>query len=187
MAYAASNVTTAKQGTTGTIWRAPKGTTLPTDATTALNEAFKNLGHISEDGVTFSDSKDSQEIKNMSGDTVLTVLNGTTSTMAFSLLEGLSAEVLKAAYGDSAVTGTTLAGGISAAVSGAEPDECVWVFETVLRGGVLKRVVIPAGKVTEIGDVVYKNDEALAYELTVTASADASGNTRYEYIKSPSA
>lgn len=182
MAYAASNVTTAKQGATGTIWRAPKGTTLPTDAVTALDAAFKSLGHISEDGVTFSDSKDSQEIKNMSGDTVLTVLTGTTSKMAFSLLEGLNTEVLKATYGDEAVSGT-LAAGITANVSSNDPAECVWVFDTILREGVLKRVVIPQGKVTETDDVVYKNDEALTYGLTITASADNNGCTRYEYLK----
>lgn len=186
MAYKSTNVTTAKQGTVGTFWMAPAGTTLPTDAATALGEAFVNMGHVSEDGVTFSDSKETQEIKNMDGVTVLTVQTGVTSTMNLSLIEGLNPDVLKAAYGDDAVTGT-LKTGAAVTVSGAEPEEHVFVFETILRGNVLKRVVIPSGKVTELGDLVYKSDEALAYELTITASADDSGALRYEYMKAPTA
>lgn len=184
--YASGNVTTAKQGTTGTIWRAPKGTALPTDAVTALNAAFKNLGHISEDGVTFSDSKEVEEIKNMDGVTVYTVQTSFTSTMNCSLIEGMNPEVLKAHYGENAVSGT-LSAGIKTVVSGGEPDECVWVFESILRDGVLQRIVIPNGKVTETGDIVYKNNEPLAHELTITASADDSGAVRYEYIKGKAA
>lgn len=183
MAYDSSRVTTAKQGTIGAVWRAPKGTTLPTDATTALGTEFVNLGHVSEDGWTVSDSKESTTIKNMDGTDVFSVQTGVTSTIHVKLIEGLNPEVLKTAHGTENVTGT-LADGISVTVNTDEPEEFVWVFETILRDGVLKRIVVPDGKVTETGDITYKMDEPVAYDFTITSLADASGNIRYEHMKS---
>ena len=42
---------------------------------------------------------------------------------------------------------------------------------------------IPDGKITEMGDVVYNDGDAISFPVTITAQADSSGNTFYEYIK----
>lgn len=48
MANTASYVSTGKPGVAGGVWVAPLGTTLPTDATTALDTTkFTCLGYVS--------------------------------------------------------------------------------------------------------------------------------------------
>lgn len=179
-------VTAAKPRTAGVIYKAPIGTTLPTDASTALASAFKMLGKLSEDGFTNEYSRESEDIRDMSGTVVLTVQTETTDNFNFTLIDALDPEALKATYGDTKVSGT-LATGIEVTVDGSEPEEAVWVLETVMRDGVLQRIVIPDGKVTEMGEVNYRRNEAVGYELTLAALYDdVAGFNHKTYIVAPS-
>ena len=63
-----ANVSSAKGVKGGYIFTAPVGTALPTDYTTALPEAWKCLGYISEDGYVETLDTDSEDIKDMNGD-----------------------------------------------------------------------------------------------------------------------
>lgn len=179
-----ANVTAGKPKIGGAIYRAPIGTTLPTDASTALDAAFENMGFVSEDGVTNSNSMESDELKAWGGDTVLNPQTAKTDTFKYKLIEALNVEVLKYVYGDDNVSGT-LATGITITANSEDQAEQAIVIEMALKGGVIKRVVIPNGKVTEVGDIVYQDGDAVGYETTLTALPDTSGNTHYEYIYKP--
>ena len=137
----ATNVSTGKPKVGGAIYRAPLGTALPTDAKTALTEAYKNLGYASDAGVVNSNSPQSGNIKAWGGDNVLTYQNEKTDTFAFTLIEALNSDVLKAVYLDDNVTGD-LEKGLTVKANGKELAAGVWVIDMIMRGGILKRVVI---------------------------------------------
>lgn len=177
-----ANVTAGKPKIGGAVYRAPLGTALPTDAVTALNEAFVDMGYVSEDGVTNSNTIESDDVKAWGGDTVLSLQTDKTDTFAMTLIESMNINVLKAVFGDSNVSGT-LADGIVVKANADEQEDAAWVIDMIARGNVKHRVVIPSGKISEVGDTVYSDTEAVGFEVTVTAIQDTAGNTHYEYYK----
>lgn len=178
-----AHVTAGKPKVGGAIYRAPLGTTLPTDASTTLDAAYKNLGFVSEDGVTNSNSPESDEIKAWGGDTVLSLQTAKPDTFKYTLIEALNPEVLKYVYGDDNVSGS-LQSGLTITANSNDQEANIIVIDMVLNSGTLKRIVIPEGKVSEVGDIVYQDGGAVGYETTLTALPDSYGNTHYEYLLS---
>jgi hypothetical protein len=176
-----ANVTAGKPKVGGAIFRAPIGTALPNNATADLGGAFVCLGYVSEDGLTNDNSPESESIKAWGGDTVLNVQTSKDDTFGFTLIEALNVNVLKTIYGEDNVSGT-LDTGIIVQANAEDLDEYVWAIDMVMRNGVLKRIVIPNGKVSAVGTINYKDGDAVGYATTLQTAPDSSGNTHYEYI-----
>lgn len=179
-----TNVSTGKPKVGGAVFVAPVGTTLPTDATTALDKAFVGLGYVSEDGLKNAGDWEDNAFKAWGGDKVLEEAYRSSDTFSFTLIEVLSADTLKLVYGDSNVTGS-LASGITVKANSQSQTEHSLVFDMIMRDGAVKRIVVPSAVVTEVGDITYADSDLVGYETTASASVDASGNSHYEYIKRP--
>ena len=186
MANNALNVSAGKPKVTGAVWLAPIGSTLPTDSSTALDVAFKCLGYCGEDGLVNANSPETENVLAWGGDVVLTTLTEKPDTFQFKLLEMLNLEVLKTVYGDGNVTGT-LDAGVKVDVKAEQPSDYSWVFELVMRGGVLKRIVVPQAAISEMDDIEYTDSDAAGYNITITATPDTNGCTHIEYLSKPKA
>jgi hypothetical protein len=145
------------------VYAAPLGTTLPTTATAALNNAFVDLGWVSEDGVTNTISRETTKHKAWGGETVKVTQDNYTETVKLTLLES-SAEVLGVVYGSDNVTesGDTITVEHSRLM--LEHQSFVIDFIDGDRAG---RIVIRDGQVTELGDVMYVHKDLTRYEITI--------------------
>ena len=181
-----TNVTAGKPKTTGAVFRAPIGTTIPTNATSALDAAFVCLGFCSDDGVTNSGEMESENIKAWGGQNVLTTSSSTDDTFKFKLIEALNKDVLKFIYGDSNVSGELSEGnGIAVGVQGYSQDDNIIVIDMIMRNNAVRRVVIPSATISEVGEIVYNDSEAVGYDITLACAADSNGKTHYEYSYRP--
>ncbi|MCC8104111.1 MAG: phage tail protein [Clostridiales bacterium] len=181
MGNTVANVTTGKPQTSGAIYRAASGTTLPASVSEALDAAFVCLGYVSEDGLKNNNSPESDTIKAWGGDTVLTPQTAKNDAFSLTLIEALNPDVLKVVHGDENVSGT-LDTGITVKVNSDEQESYVWVCDMIMCGGVLKRIVVPNATLTSVGEITYADNTAVGYDITLTAMPDSEGQTHYEYI-----
>lgn len=165
---------------TGIALVAPTGSTLPTDPTTTVDGAFNDLGGVSEDGLTQALNEDTTEIKLWDGSTARKLKTTFDLTFALTFLE-TNPDVLAIYNGN--YTDETNFGSIEIKKATVRK---AWIFH-MIDGDNLIRIVVPDGEITGHGDVVYKNDQAVAYPVTITAYPDADGVNAYEYVKTTSA
>lgn len=175
------NVSAAKGVRGGYFFSAPKGTPVPTDYESELDDAFVNLGFVLEDGFVFSEDVDTEEVYDINGDTVADLDGTRTETVQVTLLE-TKKEVLEEVRGHGNVTD---AEGVLTVKHNSEPrQERVYVAELILKNNRKARIVIPDGKVSELGDITYRSGEVLSYEITIKCFVDENGDTVIEYLQS---
>lgn len=179
MANDTTKVTVGQPKPGGYAFIAAVGATLPTNATATLDVAFECLGYISEDGLTESQNMESTDILDWGGEVVLSPLTSKSTEWSTTFIESLNEVVLKAVYGEDNVTVTD--GAITITGNANDLDPKAFVFEMKQTGDVAYRLVIPNGKITEIGEVTYSRSDAVGYEVTIKGLPDANGNSFYKY------
>ena len=175
-----------EQSTTGAIKHAPLGTTLPTlesisTSGVVLDNAFTGNEYVSEDGLTLSPSMSTSDIKDGSGAVVRKLLESFDGTLSWTMIS-TDENALKISFGDDYVTknAATISHGtqLRAALGAHLPDEQSWVF--LMKDGDARIViVVPDGQITEVGDVTFKANEAVGWNVTLSCYPDSSGHSIY--------
>lgn len=150
--------------------------TAPT-GTGGATTGFTGLGYVSEDGVTETRDRSADDIKAwQNAATVRTVITDATLTYSFTLLE-TKKETVELFYGTTVTAAAT--DGDFVIVPSNTGGRKSFIID-VVDGAELRRIYIPEGEVTEVGDVVYASGEPIGYEVTITAykNTTLNGNAR---------
>lgn len=178
MANDSANVSAAKPKVGGAIFWAPKGTNVPTDATTKLADAFNSIGYVSTDGLTEKEERTYEKHKAWGGDTVASTQTEYGKSYSFKMIETNEA-TMKVRYGSDNVTAAD--GSVTQVKHNAtELPEGVWVIEMVIAGKIVRKVM-PRGKIEEIGDISYNDKDLVSYEVTVGLLPDGNGDYEIDY------
>lgn len=175
----AAQVTVGAAAATGAIFVAPKGTTLPTDATTALANTFVLLGFTSDAGVQISEDSSTDAIHAWEGrTTVYNVRTEYTESISFTPIQ-CNADVAKLTWGDDMVVSGT-GGALTVKHHGGTLEPVVIAIETTPRENIVRRYV-GTFQLTERGEVTLDGTQVDGRQLSFNAIADANGVTMYEY------
>lgn len=169
---------------TGGVLAAPLGSAGPADARTALTEAFKKLGYVSEDGLTKTVDASDEKVRAWGGDVVKVVRQEHSVSYSFTFLESANAEVLKAIKGDENVTieaATETHGNQVTVLETSEmPPRQEYVFD-MKDGDALVREYVPDGQISVSGDVTFVHSAVIAYTVTIEAFPDEGGVKAYSF------
>jgi len=164
MALVSENVRVA---VTGAVMVGPTSATAPTDADTPP-VGFDDLGYISEDGVTETRERSTDQLRAwQNADVLREVVTEASISFTFRMVE-TKAETVGLYYGSDV---DPLDG--SVAIVPARTGGRKSFIIDVIDGTDFIRVYIPSGEVTEVGDQVYASGEAIGYEVTITAYPDS--------------
>lgn len=148
------------------IWMAPVGTAAPTDATTALAVDWSTLGYLSEDGVTLSQSTNSEDIYPWQGRSpVRTMITERNLSMEFSMFE-FNEQNLQLYFGmEQAKQGSADSWSLNV-VSNAPSQIYSFVID-VADLDVKVRYYIPRGSLSDAGDLEITDAGVMALPVTL--------------------
>src|SRR5690554_5557938 len=163
MALNSSNVRVA---VTGAVRVGATTATPPTDAETTP-DGFDDLGYVSEDGVTETRERSTEQLRAwQNADVLREVVTEASINYTLALVE-TKPETVELYYGvPVAAVGSV---SIVPARTGGRRSFII----DVIDGEEFIRAYIPSGEVTEVGDQVYAAGEPIGYEVTITAYPDS--------------
>jgi hypothetical protein len=171
----ALDATKVKVAGSGAIWKAPTGTTLPTDSTSAYATGFVNLGYVSEGGFEFANELKTKEINAWQTIEAVRLINTAISrSVSFEALES-NKNTVALAWG-----GATITAGTGGAYTIDIPDPSV-AQEFILGidwtdGSTSQRIIIKRAVLKSLPKVKFTRQDAVSFALEIQALAPADGS-----------
>ncbi len=154
------------------------GPTLPTTAGAALNVAFKEVGALSDAGISETTEQDRTDVFIWQNNTLARRIPGQ-FTRTYSIVAAeTSLFTLGIQFAGSTVTSTSE--GASVAEKPPTSDVRAWILHGI-DGTKAQRIVLPNAEVTNRGDVVWSAEEITVYEWELSAYTDSNGVVAYRY------
>ncbi len=151
----------------GMFYTAPANTALPTYPGDDLT-AWTHVGDIDADGITFT-PRDSDTLKNWAGQPKRVIPGADPATVKAKIMD-TTKSVLKAVFGSVVETPATADHGKLLTVDmDDKPAPAAFLF-VMKDGDDMKILGTSNGLISELGDVTFKNDEAIEWDVTIQGS-----------------
>lgn len=170
----------APDRTVGYCLSGPITAALPT-STKAPTTGLTDNGYLTEDGLTITNSRTIETIKDWNLEDVRAMLTEQASTIKFAFLE-VNINTLREYFGEENVddTGDEIVIRINA--STIKPRAWVWNLKD---GDEKIRIVVPTATISNQEDLVFVKSDAIKLGLELTPTADAAGEKVYIYKTKP--
>lgn len=186
----ASKVIAPSPRITGAVFYGRVGTPLPTSSYAALDPGFTDLGYVDESGLKQKEDRSNKDVFVWGGDDISTLQEKYSRTMQFKLYQFLDSNVLAAGYRNANTTvipATGVEGNeVAVQMNSQALDVLSWVFDgyyfTSAGYEALVRIVIPIGRITQMGEVNLSSKELVSMDATLKAFPDLTGNHGYMYV-----
>lgn len=171
---------------TGLVWMAQTGSTAPTDGTTALAAAWKNMGGIADTGVTIKSSTSTKTVKfygSVAIQRTLVTDQAYTIDVTFAETNARVQEVYwRQALNSISPTAVTGAFSVTAGIYTRQLYACV---VDMIDGTNHLRFYFPSVEVTGQADLKITNAESVAWGVTLSAYPNTSGIAMQAYEAIP--
>ena len=176
------NVSYGKFKTGAYFFVAKHGTTLPTNNSTTLDPAFKNMGFMGDDGFSFDNSVTTNTAQDANGDTIATDSSAPVKTMTTTFRE-IKKDSMAVVYGSANVTDE--GGVLTIHDKGPNNEVLSAVIEILLKDGRKDRKVIESCSPNQLGSESIVYNSLVGKQLTWSISkGETTGDYMVDYVDS---
>lgn len=169
----------------GVYFSAPLGTTLPADATSSLDPAFKDHGAIGEDGFNVNPARESSTEKMFGGEDWVDLQTGYAETATLTLLEEDNEAVIESIFGAANYTSTPATDADGKKTTIFHTNTRLPIESHVLKavsGEKAKTYVIERGRISTIEKTADVHSASTKYTVTITCFKGTNPDTNYAYV-----